>query len=47
MLKIGVFEHFLGNCSLKVPNFLHDGRGNTAQLSAVPYFGLQLLEVFE
>ena len=24
--KIAVFGHFLGNQSLKVPNFLHDGR---------------------
>ena len=24
--KIVVFGHFLGNQSLKVPNFLHDGR---------------------
>ena len=27
MLKIQVFGHFLGNCSLNVSNFLHDGRG--------------------
>ena len=27
MSKIGVFGHFLGNRSLKVSNFLHDGRG--------------------
>ena len=25
MSKIGVFEHFLQNRSLKVSNFLHDG----------------------
>ena len=24
--KFGVLEHFLGNCSLKVSNYLHDGR---------------------
>ena len=27
MSNIGVFGHFLGNRSLKVSNFLHDGRG--------------------
>ena len=27
MSKIWVFGHFLGNWSLKVSNFLHDGRG--------------------
>ena len=27
MSKIQVFGHFLGNRSLKVSNFLHDGRG--------------------
>ena len=27
MSKIGVFGYFLGNRSLKVSNFLHDGRG--------------------
>ena len=27
MSKIQVFGHFLGNQSLKVSNFLHDGRG--------------------
>ena len=26
MSKIGVFGHFLGNQSLKISNFLHDGR---------------------
>ena len=27
MSKIQVFGHFLGNGSLKISNFLHDGRG--------------------
>ena len=27
MSKNGVFGHFFGNRSLKVSNFLHDGRG--------------------
>ena len=27
MSKIRVFGHFLGNRSLKISNFLHDGRG--------------------
>ena len=36
-----VFGHFLGNRSLKVSYFLHDGRGHP--LSAVQYMGKILI----
>ena len=43
MSKIGVFGHFLGNRSLKVSNFLHDGRrqnGPSSEYSVI--FGKNL-----
>ena len=41
MSKIQVFGHFLRNRSLKVSNFLHDGRGH--HLSLVQYLGKMLI----
>ena len=45
MSKIRGFGHFLGNRSLKVPNFLHVGRGQNKghHLSVVPYLGKILI----
>ena len=43
MSKIGVFGHFLGIRSLKVSNFLHDGRGQWgASIECGAVFGKNL-----